>query len=88
MSELESTVSHYLFYLFKHCERSMAGLTKVLLVCKTKNFSRNVAFDEKYYYLMILVDNSKRSMAWPYCEKSMAWPHCERLNSMDSQKIY
>ena len=53
----------------------MAGLTKVLLVCKTKNLSRNVVFEEKYYYLMILVDNSKRSMAWPHCERLMAWPH-------------
>ena len=50
----------------------MSGLTKVILVCKTYSLSRNVVFDELYYYLMILVDNSKHSMAWPYCERSMA----------------
>ena len=66
----------------------MVGLKEVLLVCNTKNPSKNIVFDKKYYYLMILVDNSKRSMAWPYCESSMAWTHYESLNGMASQKFY
>ena len=57
----------------------MAGLTKGLLVYKTYKLSRNVVFDEHFYYLMIMVDNSKRSMAWP---------HFECLNGMASQKCY
>ena len=57
----------------------MAGLKEVLLVCNDKNPSKNIVFDKKYYYLMILVDNSKRLMEWP---------HYESLNVMASQKCY
>ena len=41
-----------------------------------------------FYYLMILVDNSKRLMAWPYCDRSMAWHHCEHLDGMATKKCY
>ena len=66
----------------------MAGLMKVILVCNTYNLSRNVVCDEHFYYLMILVDNSKRLVTWPYCERSMTWPHCKCIDGMASQKCY
>ena len=65
----------------------MAGLIKVLLICKTWNLSRNVVFDKYFYYLMIWVDNSKRLVAWTYCERSMSWPHCERSMAWPQEYI-